>query len=667
MNQRQTILKVALNTPLRKLFDYLPNTEIDCASLQVGMRVSVPFGKRTLVGVIMDIATHSTFDNAKLKTIIEVLDESALFPADLCHFFQKAAQYYHHPIGEVVHAGLPQSIKQGKRAKPTVVPTSSAFQTSDLALNPHQITAIDAIKKSLHQFTAFLLEGVTGSGKTEVYLATVLAALEAGQQALVLVPEISLTPQTFERFQQRFGNQVVSFHSQMTPAKRRDVFYQVQQQAVSIVVGTRSALFLPFKKLGLIVIDEEHDASFKQQEGFRYSARDLAVLRAKLLNIPVLLGSATPSFESLYNAQKAKYQQLYLPHRATDVAMPHIELLDIRHNKLNGGLSAQLLAKIQSTLANKGQVLLFINRRGYAPVYMCYDCGWFANCHRCETRLTYHLHKRQLICHHCERIVQIPSHCPDCNSSSLNTVGQGTEKIEESLSAQFADARIVRVDSDTTSKKDSLATFLKQAHDNEANILIGTQILAKGHHFPHLSLVAIIDADGGLFSTDFRAQERMAQLLIQVSGRAGRVHNAGKVVIQTFHPEHPFMQHITQQNYRSLANTLLQERMNATLPPYTHIALIRANHIEPNMPMTFLQQVQSYLSNALQNQSISIRGPIPSIIPKRQGRYHFQLLLQTDQRAILHQALGHSTSFLENMKIGKKVRWSLDVDPVEMI
>lgn len=631
------------------------------------MRVNVPFGKRTLVGIVMDIATHTTLENDKLKAIIAILDDSPIFPVDLCHFFLKAAQYYHHPIGEVVHAGLPQSIKQGKSAKPVVIPAPSAFQASAVELNQHQIAAIDAIKASLHQFTAFLLEGVTGSGKTEVYLASVLAALEAGKQALILVPEISLTPQTFERFQHRFGNQVVSFHSQMTPAKRRDVFYQVQQQAVSIVVGTRSALFLPFKKLGLIVIDEEHDASFKQQEGFRYSARDLAVLRAKLLNVPVLLGSATPSFESLYNAQKAKYQRLFLPNRATDVAMPQIELLDVRHNKLSGGLSSQLLAKIQSTLANKGQVLLFINRRGYAPVYMCYDCGWFANCHRCETRLTYHLHKRQLICHHCEKIVQIPTRCPDCASTSLNTVGQGTEKIEESLTAQFPNACIVRVDSDTTSKKDSLATFLKQAHDNEANILIGTQILAKGHHFPHLSLVAIIDADGGLFSTDFRAQERMAQLLIQVSGRAGRVHNAGQVVIQTFHPEHPFMQHITQQNYASLANSLLQERMKATLPPYTHIALIRANHVEPNAPIAFLQQVQSHLADTLSNQSISIKGPIPSVIPKRQGRYHFQLLLQTDHRAILHQALGHSTSFLENTKIGKKVRWSLDVDPVEMI
>lgn len=659
---------MALNTPLRRLFDYLPNPELSYHSIQPGIRVKVPFGKRVLVGVVLDVGDQSTIETHKLKPIESVIDTVPLFSTELCTFFLKAAQYYHHPIGEVVFSGMPQSIKQGKPVLscPADLPPPP-LKPSELPLNKYQQDAIIAIKQESAHFSAFLLEGITGSGKTEVYLEMVLSMLQAGKQALILVPEISLTPQTLDRFQQRFGHLVVSFHSQVTPAKRRDAFLKIQQQTASVVVGTRSALFMPFKNLGLIIIDEEHDASFKQQEGFRYSARDLAVLRAKLLDIPIVLGSATPSFESLCNVEKGKYRYLQLPNRATNVALPKVDILDVRHNKLNAGLSAQLIHRIKIALEKKQQVLLFINRRGFAPVFMCYDCGWFAVCNRCETRLTFHLKKYRLVCHHCERVALKPECCPECKSPNVNTVGQGTEKIEATLGELFPDITMVRVDSDTTMQKENLTRFLEQARNNEAQLLIGTQILAKGHHFPHLALVAIIDADGGLFSLDFRAQERMAQLLIQVCGRAGRVHQAGEVVIQTFHPQHPFMQKIAKQHYQSLAQSLLQERNQAGLPPYAHFALIRANHVEPTLPMQFLEATQNHLQQKFSEPIISIKGPIPSPLPKKQGRYHFQLLLHTQNRSILHQALGYSTHFLETAKIGKKVRWSLDIDPVDMI
>lgn len=667
-SQKTSIIRVAINTPLRKTFDYLPSKEPDCKEIQPGVRVKVPFGKRSLVGIVLSITDQTDIDIAKLKHIEEVLDDTPIFQQNLCDFFLKAAQYYHHPIGEVVFSGLPSTIRQGKQPpKKLNRMENHKNESCDVELNTEQQNAINLIIDSLDTYHCFLLEGITGSGKTQVYLESVSKVIHSQKQALILVPEISLTPQTISRFQKRFGGHVVCFHSQMTPAQRRDVFYQVKEKIASIVIGTRSSLFLPFDALGLIIVDEEHDPSFKQQEGFRYSARDLSVLRAKMLNIPIVLGSATPSFETLYNANNDKYSRLILTKRATESTLPSIELLDVRHNKLNGGLSSQLLEKIKTTLENKKQVLLFINKRGYAPVFMCYDCGWFATCQRCDTRMTLHLSKNQLSCHHCDKRVNIPSMCPECTSENINTVGQGTEKIEHVLTQKFPDHTIVRVDKDTTTKKGNLSSFLSQAQNSEADILIGTQILAKGHHFPNLQLVAIIDADGGLFSIDFRAQERMAQLLIQVSGRAGRDQQQGHVVIQTFHPTHPFMQQIVKQNYRALAESLLDERLGALLPPFSHMALLRASHTKPDEPIQFLESSNHFLKAQLEDSTLQIKGPISSPMPKRQGRYHYQLMIQAKERALLHKVLSKLTHFIEYNKSAKKVRWSLDVDPIEMI
>lgn len=664
MTTSKVIYQVALDVPLRRLFDYVAPAN-QTTLLARGTRVRVPFGRQTLTGIILGHSHESAMSDDQLKAIESICELTPIFPDDLCTFIEKAALYYHHPIGEVAFCGAPSLLREGKEIPGHEVVAAHSVTTSDLILNDEQALALNAILAARGQFQPFLLEGITGSGKTEIYLRAAQILSSEQKQILILVPEISLTPQTAQRFNEWFGDNVICYHSRMTPKARFAAWLKVQQGATSIVVGTRSSVFLPFTQLGLIVVDEEHDASFKQQEGFRYSARDMAVVRAKLANCPIVLGSATPAFETLYNAQLGKYQHLVLKSRAIKAQLPTITHLDIRHNKLEGGLSAQLIARIEAHLKQKGQVLLFINRRGFAPTYLCYGCGWMAECQRCDARLTYHQRKKALLCHHCGYQCAITKVCPTCQSADLNPIGQGTEKIEEILSKRFPDTPIARIDSDATRKKGSLEALLHKAHNNEVPLLIGTQMLAKGHHFPHLTLVAIVDADGGLFSVDFRAVERMAQLLIQVAGRAGRVHQAGEVVIQTCFPTHPLLQQIREQNYPQLAQPLLVERSHCKLPPFAHLALVRAHASDPDLPEQLLMQVQRELKG-LHIKDVEILGPVPAPMYRRQGNYRYQLLIQASARKPLHHVLSYSTTILEKAASAKRLRWSLDVDPVEM-
>lgn len=659
------IYKVALSVPLQRLFDYLPPQEASSQPLARGTRVKVPFGRQERVGIILDHATHSSLERAQLKSILSVCDPFPLFPETLCDFIVKAARYYHHAIGEVAFTGLPPSLRQGKPFKLIENEQKSSFPVSEpLALNTEQQIAVDTILQHANQFQPFLLEGITGSGKTEVYLQVAADVLKAQKQILVLIPEISLTPQTLERFQLRFNCKVCAYHSRITASKRAQVWQRVRNNEPIVIVGTRSAVFLPFTNSGLIIIDEEHDPSFKQQDGFRYSARDLAVLRAQQSSCPIILGSATPAFETLSNVMSGKYKKLSLPYRATSCALPQMRLIDVRHKKLESGLSSQLIARMKHHFEHQGQVLLFINRRGYSPTLMCYDCGWIAECTRCDARLTYHHKRKLLVCHHCLHQRKVPSHCTSCGASALHPIGQGTERIEETLTEIFPDLKIARIDSDATRQKGSLDLLLDLAEKNEARLLIGTQMLAKGHHFPHLSLVGIVDADGGLLSTDFRAIERMAQLIIQVAGRAGRVHQAGEVMIQTFHPDHPLLQQMLKQDYAELAQQLLEERRECQLPPFSHWALLRAESLQGEYSEKFLQDLQKQLVS--KNALVKILGPIPAPMSKRQGHYRFQLLLQSQDRKSLHDVLSYSTDLLEENKFNKKVRWSLDVDPIEI-
>jgi primosomal protein N' (replication factor Y) len=533
-------------------------------------------------------------------------------------------------------------------------------------LNEAQHNAVERIQDCLGLFSPFLLDGVTGSGKTEIYLRSIDAVLNAGQQALVLVPEITLTPQLVERFKRRFNAPMAVLHSGLNDRERLNAWLLARNGEAAIIIGTRSAIFTPLLNPGIIIVDEEHDPSFKQQSGLRYSARDLAVVRAHRLDIPVILGSATPSLESLLNVEQGRYQHLHLPERAGSAKPPKIELLDVRNQHMEEQLSSPMLQLIQGHLDKGNQVLLFLNRRGFSPTLICHECGWVAHCSRCDTHMTLHLHKRQLRCHHCGSQRPIPQQCPDCGSADLRPLGSGTERIETTLAQHFPKTDISRIDRDSTRNKGSLETILAEINRGDSRILIGTQMLAKGHHFPNVTLVGILDGDQGLFGVDFRAGERMAQLIIQVAGRAGRADKPGHVVIQTHHPDNPMLQLLCQQGYHAYAKAAQSERQLTALPPYCHMALLRAEASQSLPPETFLEQA-SQLAHRLGTTGIELYGPMPAVMEKRAGKYRYQLLLQAQKRSDLHRLLKPWTAKLQTLPEARKVRWSLDVDPVDLI
>jgi len=545
--------------------------------------------------------------------------------------------------------------------RPTTLLAEAPFD-----LNPEQREAVTAVNSANRQFTRFLLDGVTGSGKTEVYLHCIEHTLNQGQAALVLVPEIGLTPQTVARFKKRFNTPIIALHSGLTDKQRLHDWMAAAQGHSPIIIGTRSAVFTPIKDLGLIIVDEEHDLSFKQQEGLRYHARDVAVMRANQLAIPVLLGSATPSLESLHNCSDGRYQKLTITKRAGGAKAPNFQLIDIRSRPLQEGFSQPLIRLISSHLEAGNQVLVFINRRGFSPTLMCHNCGWMADCKRCESRYTLHLNPHQLRCHHCDSQRPVPSHCPDCGDSELSSVGVGTERSERFLQDAFPDTPIIRIDRDSTRRKDSLRDMISKIHEGNSCLLVGTQMLAKGHHFPDVTLVAILDADGGFFSADFRGLERMSQLITQVGGRAGRANKPGLVAIQTHQADHPQLKLLVEQGYGALAPQLLKERQQAQLPPYQHAALIRAEAVNEDTPFEFLQQARE-LAEQLQpdQQSLEIFGPIPAVMFKRAGRFRAQLMLQSKDRKTLQHLLSNLCPQLEQLKAARKARWSIDVDPQE--
>ena len=531
-------------------------------------------------------------------------------------------------------------------------------------LTPQQAAAVDSIRAGDGRFGCFLLEGVTGSGKTEVYLRVIEPLLDRGRQVLVLVPEIGLTPQLVDRFRERFGVNVCNLHSGLGDPQRLQAWRQAAAGEASLILGTRSAVFTPLRHPGLIVVDEEHDGSFKQQDGLRYSARDLAVWRAHHLNVPVVLGSATPSLETLYNARQGRYRHLQLPERAGDALHPHMRLLDLRGQSMRGLLSDPLIRSIHRHLDNHGQVLLFLNRRGYSPALLCHACGWVADCRRCDARMTLHQQRGELRCHHCGSQRPVDRFCPNCGSSELLGIGEGTERIEQALREQFPDHPVLRIDRDTTRRKGSLEDALSAARSGRARILLGTQMLAKGHHFPAVTLVAILDADQGLFSTDFRAAERMAQQIIQVAGRAGRADRAGEVLIQTHHPDHPLLLQLIRDGYPAFADAALAERREAGLPPFASMALLRAEASRPEPARTFLEQACA-LAESQRPPSVQLWGPVSAPMERRAGRYRAQLLLQAPQRGELQQLLAGWIPRLDGLGSARRVRWSIDVDPAD--
>ncbi len=733
-----TILRIAVAAPLPTLFDYLPASAERGGTPVPGVRVRVPFGRRSRIGMVVELAQGTQQPLDRLKEIETVLDPAPLLDQADLQLVLWAAAYYQHPPGDALFSALPQGLrrqgtptepgepgwrltpkgreraadglsrapKQARvaellRAHPEGLPVaeltrrlgdcaaalralgakewaerfrlesapageSSAPPKPDPKLNQGQQVAVDAVHGSLGRYRAFLLEGVTGSGKTEVYIRLLRSVIEAGRQALVLVPEIGLTPQLARRLQARITEPMVILHSSLSQGERERAWRSAARGDAALVLGTRSAVFTPLPRLGLILVDEEHDLSFKQQDGFRYSARDLAVRRGQHAGCPVVLGSATPSLETLHNARSGRYGLLELPERAGGARPPEIALLDIRAQPLQAGLSPVLIRMMGERFAAGEQVLLFLNRRGFAPVLTCHACGWVGECPRCDARLTLHLSDNRLWCHHCGLTNPVPRVCPACQGPEPRPLGRGTERLDEEIRGLFPEVPLARVDRDSTRRKGELVRLLAAARRGEFPLLLGTQMLAKGHHFPAVTLVGILDLDQGLYGADFRGPERMAQLVVQVAGRAGRAERPGKVVLQTRHPDHPLLTTLLRSGYPSFAAAALEERRAAELPPYTHQALMRAESPLPDAAKDMLRAAAASGLGLLPG-GVQLLGPVPAPMERRAGRYRAQLLVQSPSRPALHRFLAAWMGEVRSLKGHAKVRWSLDVDPQEML
>ncbi|MCC8486701.1 primosomal protein N' [Xanthomonas campestris pv. raphani] len=739
MSAPVTTLRVALPVPLPQLFDYLPpqDTDVDGPD-RVGCRVRVPFGPRELIGVVVERGQQPSAEGLRAALdwcddtplLVDELARSLHWLARYTHAPLGEAQASALPgplrrgepladthawawqLTEAGHTGagslragsrpallaalllagplteepLEQQLPQWREAARNLAKRGYAERVAVAAdtlparpgtgpqLNDEQQAATDAIRAG-SGFATYLLDGVTGSGKTEVYLQAIADCLAAGKQALVLVPEIGLTPQTLGRFRARLGVPVHALHSGLSDGERARVWAAAWRGEAKLIVGTRSAVFTPLPNAGLIVIDEEHDGSYKQQDGIRYHARDFALVRGKALDVPVILGSATPSLESLHNAYSGRYRHLRLSRRAGDARPPRVRVLDVRKRPLKDGLSPEVLAGIGATLARGEQVLVFKNRRGYAPVLLCHDCGWTAACQRCSTPLhqtpmTVHAGGRRLQCHHCGARQPAPLACPACASLALQPQGIGTERLEERLVEAFPDAPVVRIDRSTTQRRDALETQLARL-GTDAGILVGTQILAKGHDLPRLTMVVVVGIDEGLFSADFRAAEKLAQQLIQVAGRAGRADRPGEVWLQTHHPEHPLLQTLVNGGYHAFADAELQQREAAGFPPFAHLALFRAEAKDVAAANQFLIAVRALVGEQTQAPSpalapVECYGPMPAPMPRRAGFQRTQLLLSAAQRSALHRVLDAQMPAIHALPQARRVRWSLDVDPIDL-
>lgn len=538
-------------------------------------------------------------------------------------------------------------------------------QLEKVSLNAEQKSAAKKVSAAFQTDAVFLLDGVTSSGKTEVYIEVIQAVVKTGKQALVLCPEIGLTPQLVRRIASSVDVPVSVLHSGLNDSERLKGWLDAKSGEASVVIGTRSAVWVPLKNPGLIVVDEEHDISYKQQDGFRYSARDIAIMRGSLQNTPVILGSATPSMESLRNVRDGRFAHLILSKRASAGSLPLTKVIDLRNRPMQGAVSKPLINAIKDCLNTGQQALLFLNRRGYSPTLMCHECAHIMKCERCDKNFTFHKKKQKLSCHHCDRQLNVPETCPSCATDELVQIGHGTERLEETLQGIFPDARVLRIDRDSTRKKGSMEVMLENITSGDADILIGTQMLAKGHHFPKLALVGIIDTDGGLCSEDFRASERMAQLFIQVSGRAGRENSNGTVYLQTHFPDHPLLKTLIEKGYGDFSNALLEERKISRLPPYSYMAILRAECRQVYFARDFLDKARALLVNS--QPDAEIYGPYPSALEKKAGMSRLQLLVLADKRKQLRRAIMHWSTGLETMKEAKKVRWSIDIDPQEVI
>lgn len=666
------IARVALDVPLHRFFDYLaPPGEALCAA-DIGCRVRVPFGRRSRIGIIVDVLTHSEHPLAQLKVCEEILRDLPTLPADWFALTEFCAAYYQSPLGDVMLSTLPAALR---RIDPPKARSKRPAQTGRAAqiapeLTVEQKVALAAIADAGDGFRAFLLHGVTGSGKTEVYLRLVERTIDAGRQALLLVPEINLTPQLEARVAARFPDAgLVSLHSELSEAARCRNWRAALEGRARIVLGTRLAVFTPMPDLGLIIVDEEHDASFKQQDGMRYSARDVAVFRARERALPIVLGSATPSLESWANATssrtRGRYTLLTLHERAVENArLPSVQRIDTRLEKLQDGLSSALLLAIEQRLARREQSLVFLNRRGYAPVLACGACGWVSRCTRCAANLVLHLADRRLRCHHCGFESHVPGSCPTCGNQDIHPFGRGTQRLEAVLGERFPQARILRVDRDSAKSRKQWEQLVERIHGGDADILVGTQMLAKGHDFPMLTLVGALGADAALFAADWRAPERLFAQLMQVAGRAGRAQLPGEVLIQTEFPEHPLYAALVRHDYPSFAAAQLKEREQAGFPPYTYQAMLRAEAPQMSAALAFLATA-SVLPATAGHADVTVYDPVPMRLARRADFERAQLLVESPSRRALQSFLGEWRAAVAAIKAPARLRWHLEVDPLE--
>jgi primosomal protein N' (replication factor Y) len=750
------VFRVALDMPLRRVFDYLPpedpsreaasarpargdqafspGTAPSTFAIQPGTRVRVPFGRQRLVGIVIDVADASDLPADRLKPILEVLDPKPILDPAALGLLRWASEYYHHPIGEVVAAAMPKALRLGasssskeerwsltaaghaaheqgepKRApkqrklleflaandgatadsltehvpnwrdaakqllargwsgsmevEPAAPDVPTSAQSEGPPLSDAQRVAVEAVGEGLNRYGTFVLHGVTGSGKTEVYLRLVERALTAGRRALVLVPEIGLTPQLVSRFAQRFAVPMAVLHSALTDHERLLAWREAFSGRAKIVLGTRSAVFAPVPDLGIIIVDEEHDASFKQHEGgFRYSARDLAVVRAQRADVPIVLGSATPALETLNNVNTNRYIRLTLPRRADQAAPPQMAFIDLRAHAAHAGISTPAVQAIERHIKEDGQVLVFLNRRGYSPTLLCTACGWVAPCTECDARLTVHMSAGRLRCHHCGADGPLPTRCPICGFA-VKPVGQGTERIEETMATLFPNVPLVRLDRDVVRKRGDMEEAMRRMASGEARILVGTQMVTKGHDFPNVTLVVVLNADQGLFSTDFRAPERLAQTIVQVAGRAGRGTRPGEVLVQTEFPGHPLLLSLQSEGYDGFARAALEERAQASWPPFSRLAAVRDSATTAHAALEFLTEARKI---AKLPRNVKLLGPVPAAMAKRAGRHHAQLLVESPERGALHRFLDAWLPEVEQLQSARRVRWALDVDPGEL-
>ncbi|TLY50504.1 MAG: primosomal protein N' [Gammaproteobacteria bacterium] len=710
------VLRVAIAVPLAQTFDYLPPRGIEARTIAAGTRLAVPFGRGERVGIVLGHAEDSVIEPDKLRCALRVLDDAPLLSAELVQTLAWAARYYQHPLGEVMETALPASLRRvqalptpaGERAlvrasapvdaelprkgsraaalldllapgpltytaldarlpgwrsaatnlrKRGLVLTTT-LQTRLLPVAPiagpplseEQRAAVDAIATHAGEFAPVVLEGITGSGKTEVYLALIAQALARGEQALVLVPEIGLTPQTLRRFRERLACRIAVLHSGLADGERARAWLAAARGEAQVIIGTRSAVLVPLARAGIIVVDEEHDASYKQQEGWRYHARDLALVRGKALGVPVVLDGA-------------RYSRLHLSSRPGAARVPRFQLIDLRGKSLQHGLADTTITALRACLARGEQALVFRNRRGYAPVLACHVCAWHAACARCDKPLTWHRGAAQLACHHCGAQQRVPSACPQCGNAHLAPLGHGTERLEETLAQLFPQTSLVRIDRETTRRKHAFDDLFGTLAEDKPALIVGTQMLAKGHDLPNLTLVVIVGVDEGLYSVDFRAEERLAQLIVQVAGRAGRARKPGAVLLQTHEPEHPLLQTVLRQGYAVAAMRLLRERSEAGLPPYAHLALLRAQAAQATHTDAFLHAACA-LADA--PQGVALLGPMPAPMPRRAGMQRAQLLLSAEERTHLHAFLPDWIARVRHLSEARRVRWSIDVDPIDL-